>query len=98
MIRCGSDERRSAVKNHTIINGIDYLEVTSPPASSNHYGPLLIVRCFKDISSIKTQGTGAINNQNVISKDNIAIRGGVIARNVRAEWVATGRELDDLCA
>lgn len=98
MIRCGSDERRSAVKSHTSINGIDYLEVISPSASSYHYGPLLMVRCFKDISSIKTQGSGEIHNQNVISKDNIAIRGGVIVRNVRAEWVATGRELDDLYA
>ena len=98
MIRCGSDERRSAVKNHTRINGIDYLEVISPSASINHYGPLLMVRCFKNISGIKTKGTGEINNQNVISKDNIVIRGGVITRNVRAEWAATGRELDDLYA
>jgi hypothetical protein len=60
-LKCGSEDRRQAVKNSVHLNGIDYLEVLAP-ANINEK-PLLIVRFFKPVAGL--------------TKDNLVIDGRV---------------------
>lgn len=71
-IRCGSDARRSIVRNHQTMNGIDYIEVRTLELPGHVYqNPLLIIHCFKSTS---------------LSPDNILITGGTRVESVAVEW------------
>lgn len=71
-IKCGSDARRLAVRDHPTMNGIDYLEVRTLELPDGSYpNPLLLIHCFKPASLL--QG-------------NILITGGVRVKNVGIEW------------
>jgi hypothetical protein len=82
-IKCGSESRRSVVKNHATINGIDYLEVRTLQNTDNSYpNPLLFIHCFKDI----TTTTAPLN------KENIIITGGVRIKNIEAKWAYIAKD------
>jgi hypothetical protein len=71
-VRCGSELRRSTVRDHPTINGIDYLEVRTEQLQDKTYpNPLLIIHCFKKVSGL--------------GSNNVLIQGGVRVKNVVAE-------------
>jgi hypothetical protein len=78
--RCGSEHRRSTVRDHPTINGIDYLEVRTLQLPDKTYpNPLLIIHCFKKVSGL--------------GSNNVLIQGGVRVKNVVAEWVYDAKDL-----
>ncbi len=79
-LRCRSDGRRSTVRDHPTINGIDYLEVRTLQLPDKTYpNPLLIIHCFKKVSGL--------------GSNNVLIQGGVRVKNVVAEWVYGAQDL-----
>ena len=83
-IKCGSESRRSLVKNHATINGIDYLEVRTLQNTDNSYpNPLLFIHCFKDITTTTTTP---------LNKENIIISGGVRIKNIEAKWAYIAKD------
>jgi hypothetical protein len=73
VIKCGSDARRSAVRDHATINGIDYVEVrTIQNPDGTFPNPLVIIHCFKPVAGLKAS--------------NIYFAGGVRIKNVEAAW------------
>jgi len=71
--KCGSEARRSIVRNHVTINGIDYLEVKTLQNPDKTYpNPLLLIHCFKDVKGL--------------DNENISIQGGVRVKNIGTEW------------
>jgi hypothetical protein len=78
--RCGSELRRSTVRDHPTINGIDYLEVRTLQLPDKTYpNPLLIIHCFKKVSGL--------------GSNNVLIQGGVRVKNVVAEWAYDAKTL-----
>lgn len=78
--RCASDARRSAVRDHPTMNGIDYLEVRTLKLPDGSYpNPLLIIHCFKKVSGL--------------GSNNVFIRGGVRVTDVVAEWAYDAHDL-----
>ncbi len=78
-VKCGSDARRSAVRDSADWNGIDYLEVRTIPEGGVYKNPIIILHCFKPLS-----GLGA---------DNVLFSGGVREKGVVAEWAYTAQEV-----
>jgi hypothetical protein len=74
-IKCGTEDRRFAVKIHQKLNGIDYLEVIALDSNdgSPYSNPLLLVHCFKPIVQM--------------NENNVLFQGGVRIQEVKAEWV-----------
>ncbi len=76
---CKNPERRTLVKEHPTLNGIDYLEVwdSQAPTGSPRQRTLL-VHCFKKISGL--------------TRDNVLITGGVRVTPIKVLWAypATG--------
>jgi hypothetical protein len=74
-IKCGTEERRFAVKVHQKLNGIDYLEVIAlhTHKGSAYSNPLLFVHCFKSIVQL--------------NENNVLFLGGVRRKGIKAEWV-----------
>ena len=74
-IKCGTEDRRFAVKVNQKLNGIDYLEVIALDSNDEQplSNPLLLVHCFKPIVQM--------------NENNVLFRGGVRIQEVKAEWV-----------
>jgi hypothetical protein len=82
MIRCGSDARRTAVRDDPTINGIDYLEVRTLELPDHTYpNPLLIIHLFHLFKPAS------------LSKGNILITGGTRVKNVAIEWAFGAQDL-----
>jgi hypothetical protein len=72
-ITCGSENRRSMVKNHHKINGIDHIDVVIIEDPANTIpNPLVIVHCFKSAESL--------------DGGNVIFEGGVRVRGIKPEW------------
>src|SRR5439155_18509953 len=70
---CRSEDRRTAVRDHPVLTGIDYLEVLdadAPPGSPRQQ--TLLVHCFKPVPALRAE--------------NVLIEGGVRITPVRARW------------
>jgi hypothetical protein len=81
-IKCGTDERRLAVKDSGNINGIDYLELVAVNAPiGTIYRPLLLLFCFKEIVRV--------------NKVNVRIEGGIRIKDIKIEWVKRADEITD---
>lgn len=79
-IKCGSDARRSEVKDNPKMNGIDYLEIHTVKLAEKVYSkPLIIVHCFRPVTGL--------------TADNVLIKGGTRIQNVKAEWAHTASDL-----
>jgi hypothetical protein len=78
-VKCGSDARRSAVRDSSDWNGIDYLEVRTVPEDRVYKKPLIILHCFKAVSGL--------------SSGNVLFSGGVREKNIVAEWAFTAEQV-----
>ncbi|AIF82571.1 Baseplate J-like protein [Candidatus Nitrososphaera evergladensis SR1] len=82
--KCGSDARRSAIRDDANLNGVDYLEVRTVHSMAGTFPyPLVILYCFKDVPPA------------ALGAENVVIEGGVRIRGVSAQWVHTATELAD---
>jgi hypothetical protein len=76
---CCDDNRRNAVKDHPLLNGIEFLEVVDNPGDAfEDRQTTLIVHFIKDLIP------------GVISKENIKIEGGERVKNIEVVNVAIG--------
>jgi hypothetical protein len=77
--RCHNQQRARLVRDHSTLNGIDYLEVLdqeAPPGSPRQR--TLFVHCFKDLPALR--------------RENVHLEGGVRVRPVEVEWAFPASE------
>src|SRR5690348_14209402 len=82
-IKCGTEDRRNAVKKHPTINGIDYLEILQIKGKEGkidiNIPPFILVFCLKDVKEI--------NDKNII------IKGGVRIKDIGVKSVTIGPDI-----
>jgi hypothetical protein len=82
-IKCGTEDRRNAVKKHPIINGIDYLEILQIKGKDGKIDisipPFILVFCLKSVKEI--------NDKNII------IKGGVRIKDIVVKSVTIGPDI-----
>jgi predicted phage baseplate assembly protein len=80
--KCGTEERRKAVKDSSNLNGIDYLEIFTLKQQLNSiYRPLVLVHCLKDIASLE------------LAEKNVRIEGGIRIKDIKVEWLQKAQDL-----
>ncbi len=84
---CDNKKRAKAVRDHSTLNGIDYLEVldNDAPAGLLRQQTILV----RTLKALPTPGTG-------LSVDNVQINGGISVTNIQIDWIARASEAQAL--
>ncbi|MDP8888693.1 MAG: baseplate J/gp47 family protein [Thermoproteota archaeon] len=80
-VTCGSDTRRSAIRNHLTINGIDYIYVLDTESADKKFqNPLVMIHCFKEVKAL--------------SSSNVHFKGGVRVKGIKASWAYPAKNFE----